>query len=136
MSVKFIEFKNDSILYVDHRKDKSEKEMLESLKECIEIEKTIEENYLILANFEDAFVSFRYMEIQNEFGKILQREKKAKVALVGISGYKTLLLSAYKKCTGHTNIETFRNEKDAKKWLVSMNYQSATFENFAASSQL
>lgn len=119
MSIKFIEYKNKQIIYVDHRKDKTDKEMIETLTKGIEIEKSMEGNYLVLANFEGTFVSFRFMEIQNEFGKELQRKKNAKVALVGISGMKTLLATAYIKFTGHSNMKTFNDEEDAKEWLVS-----------------
>lgn len=119
MSVKIIEHKNNKIIYVDHRKDKTEKAMIATLLKGIEIEKSMEGNYLLLANFEGAFVSYRFMEIQNEFGKELHRKKYAKIALVGLTGMKYVLLQTYIKITMHSNIKPFRNEEDAKEWLVS-----------------
>lgn len=119
MSVKFIKHKDKEIIYVDHRKDENDMEMIDTLKKAIKIEESIEGNYLLLANYENKFVSFQFMEVLQDAGKKLNRKERAKTALVGISGIKTMFLSGYIKLTGHKNIKTFDNEQDAKEWLVS-----------------
>ena len=118
MGVKFIEYNGKEILYIDHRGAKNDIELLQILHKGIEIEKTLKENSLALANFENTFLSYQVMEEMKKSGKHRKKVMK-KLALVGISGMKVIFLRAYIEFTGQKNIKTFNTEEEAFDWLVS-----------------
>jgi hypothetical protein len=119
MEVKWIEFKGKKIVYSDFRGAKDENDMIETLKYQFEFERIIiGKNFLRLTNFENTFVTQKFLDEIKRLGKELMKEKKVKSAIIGIVGIKKIFVSAYIKFTGDENIKTFNNEEDAKNWLV------------------
>lgn len=117
MEVKLIEYQGKDVLYVDHRGAKHEQEMLQLLHKGVEIEKTLDEGSLLLANFENVFLSYNFMEEVKRSGELRSKIMK-KTAVVGMSGFKFYLLNTYIKFTGQKKIKTFDTEKAALDWLV------------------
>ena len=75
MEVKFIEHKGKKILYVDYRGAQNDADLFEVLEKDIAFEKTLNEKSLLLANFANVFLSYRYMEKVNKSGKEIRRKK-------------------------------------------------------------
>ena len=119
MEVKFIEHKGNKILYVDYRGAKNDSDLFKVLEKDVEIEKTLTEKSLLLANFENTFLSYRYMEEVKKSGKEIRRKIMKKTALVGITGLKVIMLKSYIQFTGQKNMKTFRTEEEALEWLIS-----------------
>ena len=117
MEVKIIEYKGKKILYADHRGAKDDFDMIKILYKGIEIEKTLKEGSLLLANFENSFNSFRFLEEVKKTGKFRSKIMK-KMAFVGITGIKIILLKMYIEFNGKKGIKTFDNEDEARDWLV------------------
>jgi hypothetical protein len=119
MEVKFIEHKNKRILYVDYRGAKNENDMLDTLKKDVEIEKTLKDKTLLLANFENAPITQKYMDEVKRSGVEIRSKIMSKTALIGITGIKNIFVQGYIRFTGQKDMKMFNSEDDAKEWLVS-----------------
>ena len=118
MQVKWIEYKGKKILSVDYRGANSLEDMVNVLHQEVNIEKTLKEKTVVLANFEGTHGSGEYMSELKKLGKEVRNEKTSKTALLGITGVKKVLLSAYIAFTGDKNLRPFDNEEDALAWLI------------------
>ena len=116
--IKWIEFKEKKILYLDYRGLNNEDEMINLLEEFSDYIKTINTKVLLLTNYTDTYSTQKYLDKLKENGKknALFFEKSA---VIGIEGIKKVLFKTYTFFTGETNIKLFNNEDDAKEWLVS-----------------
>jgi dihydroxyacetone kinase len=118
MDVKWIDHKGKNILYIDYRGVIEQSDSIKLLRKAIEIEKNSNGNLLILQNFEGTFANNEYMTEVKKLGKEV-KDKVLKNAIVGISGIKKILFSAYVSISGERNIKTFESEEEGKEWLVT-----------------
>jgi len=119
MEVKMIEYRGKKIAYMDFRGAKDENDMITTLKQEYELERKLNERNLYrLANFENTYLSQKFMDEAKKMGKDIAKNKTVKSAFVGIVGVKKILLGAYIAFSGEKNFKTFDDEEDAKNWLV------------------
>jgi hypothetical protein len=118
MEVKWLNHGGKKILYGDYRGAKTETELINILKEVIELEKKGEGKLLELANFSDTYIGTNFMNEVNKSGKDIRAKYVAKTALVGVTGLKNVLLMGYITFTGQKNIKSFSTENEALRWLI------------------
>jgi hypothetical protein len=118
MEVKWTEHKGKTMLYIDYRGALEHRDSIDLLHKAVEIEKSSKGNLLIMQNFEGTYANDEYMAEVKRLGKEV-KDKVSRNALVGISGFKKILLSAYIAISGEKSIKTFTTEEEAKEWLVS-----------------
>lgn len=119
MSVEWIEHKGKRVLLIDHR-DADSGGVLANLdtyvQEMANLSPTTQ--ILYLANFEGATINTDVMARLKEVGQLYEKQTE-KGAVVGISGIRNILLSAYNRVTGAgKNQQLFDNQGDALDWLV------------------
>ena len=120
MSVEWIEYKGTKILFLDHR-DQEPAAVIEDLETSkVFLDEIPEVNKLrVLINTEGAIISKEVMARLKEMGK--QFEPRAeKAAVVGITGIRHILLSAYNRVTGaEKHQKQFDTQEEALEWLSS-----------------
>jgi hypothetical protein len=118
MGVEWIDYKGKKILYCN----------LQGLKKDVEIMQVIERQMqeigqatspiLLLLNIEDSPMTADSVQFAKE--KLSKYNTKLKkIALVGITGLKTIIVKGFEKSRGGVPEETFATEEEAKAWLVS-----------------
>ena len=118
MTTKWIEHQGKRILYIDYRGHKTDTEMFQTMDEEVKIEAASPVKVLGLANFVGVNVTANYMARVNKTGVEVRNQKVQKMALLGVTGLKLILLQSYFRFTGATNMKTFDTEAAALAWLV------------------
>ena len=117
--VNWITHKDKQILYSDYR-GLREKEVVEVYVEGEEILARLPAPTMTLGDFRGAYVGVNLMKIVKERGG-LHTEKINKVALLGITGLKGILLEGYMHVWGDVmrdRVKLFETEEEAKEWLA------------------
>jgi len=118
--VEKIMYKGKEILYIHYDGCKTDDEMIEIMKQAIEI--TIKDNkeYLQLTDMTNAFATPGYMKEAKKLAKDAPKLAK-KRAIVGVnSTARLILLKAYNLVLGsETAIKPFSDIEEAKDYLVS-----------------
>lgn len=111
-----IEYEGHRIIYVDYR-GLDEEECIQLIKDYTK--KVTEENkmHLCLANVTKIYATPDYMKQAYEMGRVTRHLMK-KVAVVGITGVKFVLLQSLNKVMGEPGLVPFNNEEEAKEWLI------------------
>ena len=110
-----ITFKGKEISYLDYRGMKLE-EIIKTMDEATKSSLQENKRRLQLSNLTGVFAVPEFMDKVKEAGK-KTRHLTIKSAVIGITGAKKLLLTAYSTFTG-INIKAFDDEESAKEWLV------------------
>jgi hypothetical protein len=118
MTVEWIEYKGQKIMYVDYSKCKNKEEMIQLLEHVAAIHGTSETPLLTLSNFEGTFGSREFMERAQKLGREVLHPKRKKGALLGIMGIKRIIYDTYTKITGD-NLRAFSSREDALEYLVN-----------------
>ncbi|SRR6056297_407117 len=118
--VEKIKHKGKEILYINYNGCKSDKEMVDIMKEAAEIIKKENKEYLQLTDMTNAYATPGYMKEAKKIAKETPKLAK-KRAIVGInSNSRTILLKAYNLVLGSQNaMKPFRSLEEAKEWLIS-----------------
>jgi hypothetical protein len=117
----FIEYKGQSIYYVDYSNIKSNDEFMSVIKQSNSFrEKVKSEGKKELLMLVDISGSFVYGDVLTEIKKAgkITKELTLKEAVVGISGGKKILLRIVQSFT-NMNLKAFDSIDEAKDWLVS-----------------
>ena len=117
MSVKQIEHKGKTIVYIDYRGMTKLEEQLQNLDEMTEIVKTVKPPILTIANFEGVSGGNEFMDRVKDWGKEHQ-SLMGRQAVLGITGLKNILFQGYLRFTGDKNMKAFDSEVEALDWLV------------------
>lgn len=117
MSVEWIAYKSQNILYVNFRGMK-EAQLLDTLERAYRTVAVLPSNILLLSNVEDVMISRNFMDRAKEYSRPHDECKIKKSAVVGINPLKAVLLQGYNRDTG-SNMRSFDTEEQAKDWLVS-----------------
>ena len=117
MSVKQVEHKGKTIVYIDYRGLTKIEQQIQNLDDVTKIVKTAKPPVLSLANFEGISVGNDYMARVKAWGKEHQA-KMGRQALLGVTGLKSILLHGYLTFTGEKNMKAFDSEAEAMDWLV------------------
>ena len=121
MSLQFVEYKGQSIYYVDYSNIKSNDEFISVIKQSNSFrEKVRSEGKKDLLMLVDISGSFVYGDVLTEIKKAgkITKELTLKEAVVGISGGKKILLKIVQSFT-NMNLKVFDSIDEAKDWLVS-----------------
>lgn len=118
MSIKQVEYKGKTILYLDYRGLNTFEEQVKIIEDVSKIVEKSPTPILSLANFEGISVGNEFMTRIKDWGKEYQ-PKIGRQAVLGISGLKNILFQGYLKFTGDKNTRAFDNETEAMDWLVS-----------------
>jgi hypothetical protein len=117
----FIEYKGNSIYYVDYSNIKTNDEFMTVIKQSNSFREKIKsegkKNLLMLVDISGSFVYGDVLTEIKKAGKIT-KEMTLKEAVVGISGGKKILLKIVQSFT-NMNLKVFDSIDDAKDWLVS-----------------
>ncbi len=116
---KWIEAKGKKILYSDYSGLKTTEELVAVLDEQIKQASLVPSKFLGMSNFADASVSSEFMDKINKAGKEIFEAKVEKIAVLGITGLKSVLFQAYMRFTGAKTTKTFNTEEEAIAYLVS-----------------
>jgi hypothetical protein len=117
----FIEYKGNSIYYVDYSNIKTNEEFMTVIKQSNSFrEKIKSEGKKDLLMLVDISGSFVYGDVLTEIKKAgkITKEMTLKEAVVGISGGKKILLRIVQSFT-NMNLKVFDTIDEAKDWLVS-----------------
>jgi|YelNatPaOPRAMG01_1025707.scaffolds.fasta_scaffold63823_2 hypothetical protein len=106
------------IFYCDYSGLKPD-EMIKFLHETCDVLRKTPNKVPLLVNFENTVGTTEYMNEVKRLGTEVIAPKTTKMALLGISGVKSVLLQGYALFTGQKNIKSFKTEKEAMEWLVS-----------------
>jgi hypothetical protein len=117
----FIEYKGQSIYYVDYSNIKTNDEFMSVIKQSNSFrEKIKSEGKKDLLMLVDISGSFVYGDVLTEIKKAgkITKEMTLKEAVVGISGGKKILLKIVQSFTD-MNLKVFDSVDEAKDWLVN-----------------
>jgi hypothetical protein len=117
----FIEYKGQSIYYVDYSNIKTNDEFMSVIKQSNSFREKVKsegrKNLLMLVDVSGSFVYGDVLTEIKKAGKIT-KEMTLKEAVVGISGGKKILLKIVQSFT-NMNLKVFDTLDEAKDWLVS-----------------
>jgi hypothetical protein len=117
----FIEYKGQSIYYVDYSNIKTNDEFMSVIKQSNSFREKVKsegrKNLLMLVDVSGSFVYGDVLTEIKKAGKIT-KEITLKEAVVGISGGKKILLKIVQSFT-NMNLKVFDTLDEAKDWLVS-----------------
>jgi hypothetical protein len=116
----FIEYKGNSIYYVDYSNIKTNEEFMTVIKQSNGFrEKIKSEGKKDLLMLVDISGSFVYGDVLTEIKKAgkITKEMTLKEAVVGISGGKKILLKIVQSFT-NMNLKVFDSLDEAKDWLI------------------
>jgi hypothetical protein len=117
MSVKKIEHKGKTIVYIDYRGLTKIEQQLQNLDEMTKLAKTAKPPILTIANFEGVSVGNDFMNKVKEWGKAHQAVT-GRQAVLGVTGLKSILFQGYLTFTGEKNMKAFDNEAEAMDWVI------------------
>ncbi len=119
MSASWIEHKGKKILYLDFRNCKTEDELLQVLAESQAFILATTGSVVTLSNYEGVSVTTGFLNRLKELGKrAVQNQRIEKLALLGITEMKSVLVQGYLNATGQKNMRTFNSEQEALDWLA------------------
>jgi hypothetical protein len=115
-----IQHKGKEIYFIDYSNIKTSDEFLKTLKETGAFREKVkamgEKDLLVLVNITDCYLNVEIFDELKKAGRII-REITAKEAIVGITGYKRILLQILQTLT-NLNFQVFKSIEEAKDWLV------------------
>lgn len=117
MSVEWIAYKSQNILYINFRGMK-EAQLLDTLERAYRTIAVLPGNVSLLCNVEDVMISRNFMDRAKEHSRPNNECRVKKSAVVGINPLKAVLLQGYNRDTG-SSMRSFDTEEQAKEWLVS-----------------
>lgn len=121
MGVEWIEHNGKRILFTDHRGQGSHG-MITNAEKAAQMVREVHqpEKILFLTNFEGATLTPEVMARLKTLGQEVYEPRTEKLALLGITGIRHILLAGYNRITGAgKHQKLFDNREDALDWLVS-----------------
>ncbi|MBN2214661.1 MAG: hypothetical protein JW723_10490 [Bacteroidales bacterium] len=115
-----VQHKNKDIYYIDYSNIKTTGEFLKTMREAAAFREKVramgKKDLLVLVNITDSYLNVEILDELKKAGRIISEMTK-KEAIVGITGYKKILLQIV-QTFANLNFQVFRNIDDAKDWLV------------------
>jgi hypothetical protein len=119
MGVKWIEHKGKKIVYLDFRDCKTEEQLLQVLSETQALFQATAGTVVTLSNYEGVSVTAGFLNRLKELGKrAVQTQRIERMAVLGITEIKSVLVQGYLNATGQKNMRTFNSESEALDWLA------------------
>jgi len=121
MSASWMDHKGKKILYLDFRGSKTEDELIQVLLEAQQLIVSARGQVLTVSNYEGVSVTTGFLNRLKDLGKqAVQSQRIEKLALLGITELKNVLVQGYLSATGQKNVRTFGKEAEALDWLVEV----------------
>jgi len=117
MSVSFIHYKGKKILFADYSNCKTPQDTIAVLELTRNAYLSSNEMFLALNNFSNAPSNTEYMELAKKYAKEYFDTRNIKEACFGITGIKSILLSAYNLVVKN-KILNFNSREEALEYLV------------------
>lgn len=118
MKIEHIVHNDKKIVVINWFECKNQDEMIQLLKDVnIEFRRS-GENILTLEDYTNIFVSNKFMMAAKKLGKEVLAKKRAKGAILGITGVKKVLLNSYNHFT-EDKLIPFNTKQEALDYLVS-----------------
>ncbi|MGD0854968.1 MAG: hypothetical protein ABSA18_04100 [Dehalococcoidia bacterium] len=117
--VKWFESNGKRILSIDYSGLKTSDELCSVLDESVKMNLNAPGKILTLINFSNTALSSEFMDKVGRAGKEVLDARAEKVAILGVTGVKSVLFQGYLRITGAKTTRLFDNEADAMKYLVS-----------------
>jgi hypothetical protein len=118
MGIQWIDFKGKRILFGDFQGMTNEAESLKLLQQEMTMIAQAKEPVLLLVNLQDARMSLETSQYTKEHLARLNKHLK-KIALVGVTGVKTIIVQGIGRETGEAPQGMFTTLDEAKEWLIS-----------------
>jgi hypothetical protein len=119
MGSKWIEHKGKKIVYLDFRECKNEEQLIQVLADAQTLIQAQPEKVVTLSNYDGVSVTAGFLNRLKELGKqAVQTGRIQKLAVLGITELKSVLVQGYLNATGQKNTRTFTSEAEALDWLV------------------
>ncbi|MBN2536351.1 MAG: STAS/SEC14 domain-containing protein [Spirochaetales bacterium] len=116
MPINWINYKGRKILHEDFKKLNKE-EMIAVVDRAIELVNETDEDLYLLIDFTDTFISEEFFTKVKNMG-VYYRDRIKKSAVLGISGIKKVLFTAFNALMGSKGFKAFKDETAAKNFLA------------------
>lgn len=113
MSSEVIEFKGESIIYVDYGSYSDHQQTLTAFEEAIAFMES-SDCQLALANYENAFVGLEYVNMARSN---LSLFNDFKMAIYGLDDMKKVILNGYNRLAGR-KLRAFESKSEALEYLI------------------
>jgi hypothetical protein len=115
-----IQYKEKEIYFIDYSNIKTSEEFLKTIKETGAFREKVKamgkKDLLILVDITDSYLNIEILDELKKAGRII-KDISMKEAIVGITGYKRILLQIIQTFTNlHFNV--FNTTEEAKNWLI------------------
>ena len=115
-----IQYKKKEIYFIDYSNIKTSEEFLKTIKETGAFREKVKsmgkKDLLILVDITDSYLNIEILDELKKAGRII-KDISMKEAIVGITGYKKILLQIIQTFTNlHFNV--FNTTEEAKNWLI------------------
>jgi hypothetical protein len=117
MSVSFIQYKGKKVLFADYSNCKTPQETIEVLEQTRKCYLNNDEKFLALNNFSNAPSNTEYMDLAKKYAREYFDARNIKEACFGLSGIKSILLSAYNLVVKN-KVLNFNTKEEALDYLV------------------
>lgn len=118
MSAEIIGFKGKKVLFADYTTCKTKEAMIANVREVAEVMQMHSDRMLVLADFNGTFASPEFMSEMKRLTEEVFKDKSEKVAAIGITGIKKILLNAMLPLYDR-NIKVFDTREEALNYLVN-----------------
>lgn len=119
MGSKWVEHKGKKIVYLDFRECKSEDELVQVLLQAQGLIQATTGTVVTLSNYEGVSVTAGFLSRLKDLGKrAVQNQRIERMAILGITEMKSVLVQGYLNATGQRNARTFDTEANALDWLT------------------
>ena len=117
MAIEWITYKGKQILYCDYH-EYGAQEQLKMLEEQVKMIEQASQPVLLLVNLEGTYLTPEAMQYLKEHLSVNNKKLK-KIALLGVSGLKKIIVNSIGKAINEFKQEMFATMDEAKEWLVS-----------------
>ena len=115
-----IQYKEKEIYFIDYSNIKTSEEFLQTIKETGAFREKVKamgkKDLLILVDITGSYLNIEILDELKKAGRII-KEITMKEAIVGITGYKRILLQIVQTFT-NLNFKVFNTIQEAKSWLI------------------
>ena len=117
MPVSWVEHKGKRILFIDHEQTPDKQAMVNNALTAREMVMGAQPGILAMQDMTGTYISKEFMDTTRGSGKEVTA-RIDKMALIGVTGVKKVLLSSFVALTGFRKFKLFENRDDALEWLT------------------
>lgn len=119
MAIKWIQFRERKVLYVDYQDCETESDLIALLEEMARMIVSQHGKVRLLSNYAGIAAGPEYMNRVKKTSIEISRYKLEKSAIVGVGGLTSILVDGYFRSKGEKNVKVFETMEEACDWLAS-----------------